>query len=124
RGTALADSEAFAGFPTTGGLPNFALFGLFHEAVELDERLANHVEPLALTLGSGEFVIPEEKTPPWAGQVDVSASRSTNYLMNVFESRVGTGRLFACGFDLLSGKPEADYLLDAFLKYVESPHFA
>jgi hypothetical protein len=124
RGTAPADSEAFAGFPTTGGMPNFALFGLFHEAVELDERLANHVEPLALTLGAGEFVIPAENTPPWAGQIDVSASRSTNYLMDVFESRVGAGRVFACGFDLMSGKPEADYLLCAFLKYVESPKFA
>jgi hypothetical protein len=123
RGTALADSEAFAGFPAAGGLPSLALFRLFHEAVELDERLATHIEPLALTLGSGEFVIPAEKTPPWAGQVDVSASRSTNYLLNVFQCRVGAGRLFASGFDVLSGNPEADYLLDAFLKYVESPGF-
>ncbi|MGH9328612.1 MAG: glycoside hydrolase family 2 protein [Terriglobia bacterium] len=123
RGTALADSEAFGSFPTDGGLPNPALFRLFHEAVELNERLANRFEPLALTLGSGPFVIPVEKTPPWSGQVDVSASRGTSYLMNVFETRVGSGRLLASGFDVMSGKPEADYMLDTFLKYVGSPQF-
>ena len=123
RGTALADTEAFAGFPTEGGMPSLALFGLFHEAVLLDDKLTNHVEPLALTLGAGPYVVPAEKTPPWSGQDDVSASRSASYLMNVFQTRVGTGRLFASGFDVLSGKPEANYMLDAFLKYVGSPHF-
>ena len=123
RGSALADSEAFAGFPADGGLPNFAIFRLFREAVELDEKLADHVEPLALTFGVGESIIPVEKTPPWAGQDDAADSRSTNYLMNVFQSRVGAGRLLASGFDVLSGKPEANCLLDAFLKYAESPHF-
>jgi beta-galactosidase len=123
RGTALADSEAFGMFPVEGGRPNFALFRLFHEAVEMDEKLANHAEPLVLTLGSGPYVIPPEKRPPWAGQVDVGASQASDYLLNVFQTRVGTGRLLASGFDLPSGKPEADYLLDSFLKYVESSSF-
>lgn len=121
-GTALADSDAFAGFPAEGGMPSPA-FRLFHEAVELEERLANRVETLALTLGSGKYVICALKTPPWSGQVDVSASRASNYLMNVFQTRVGTGRLLASGFDVLSVKAEANYLLDAYLKYVGSPSF-
>lgn len=123
RGTALADSGAFGGFPGEGGMTSPALFCLFREAVELDEKLANRVEALALTLGSGKYVISALKTPPWSGQVDVSASRESNYLMNVFQTRVGTGRLLASGFNVLSGKPEANYLLDAYLKYVGSPGF-
>lgn len=123
RGTALAASEAFGDFPVVAGMPNFTLFRLLHEAVPLTGELENHVDPLSITLGAGKFVIPALKMPPWAGQVDVSASQGTSYLVNVFQSRVGTGRLFASGLNLLVDEPEANYLLDTFLKYVESPHF-
>ena len=45
------------------------------------------------------------------------------YSLSVFQTRVGSGRLFATGLDLLSSKPEAEYLLDVFLNYVQSDQF-
>jgi hypothetical protein len=45
------------------------------------------------------------------------------YAVSVFQARVGSGRLFATGLDLLSSKPEAEYLLDHFLQYVQAGQF-
>ncbi|MEO7117123.1 MAG: sugar-binding domain-containing protein [Caldimonas sp.] len=123
RGTALAASEAFGDFPIFNGLPNFAIFRLLHEAVLLTGELKNHVDPLSITLGSGTFIIPPTKRPPWTGQVDVGSSLNTKYLVNIFQANVGNGRLLASGFNLLGNEPEADYLLDTFLRYMESPSF-
>ena len=99
RGTALANSPAFGDFPSEEGLPSFAIFRVFRDAVALKGKLADHVDPLMITLGLD------------------------GYSVSVFEARVGPGRLFASGLDLLSGKPEARYLLDQFVKYVESTRF-
>jgi hypothetical protein len=99
RGTAMASSPAFGEFPTVGGLPSFAIFQIFRDATLMKDRLENRVEPLMVTIGKD------------------------GYLTSVFQSRVGAGRLFAVGLDLLSDKPEANYLLDQFLKYLYSNRF-
>jgi hypothetical protein len=99
RGTAMADSPAFGSFPTEGGMPSFAIFRIIGEAALLKENWVNHVDPLMVTL-----------------------SRD-GYSMSVFQCRVGSGKLFASGLDLLSGKPEGSYLLDQFIKYVQSDQF-
>ena len=46
------------------------------------------------------------------------------YSVSVFEARVGSGRLFATGLNLLSGSPEGSYLLDQFVTYTRSHDFA
>ncbi len=99
RGTAIVSSEAFGDFPVEEGLPSFAIFRIFHGTALIEERLANHIDPLMLTTGVG------------------------GYSSSVFQTRVGSGRLLATGLDLLSSKPEAQYLLDQFLKYVQSSYF-
>jgi hypothetical protein len=99
RGTAMAESTAFGDFPTEGGMPSFAIFRIFHDAVLLQGSMLNHVDPLMVTL-----------------------SRAA-YSMSVFQTRVGTGKLFATGLDLSSGRPEGRYLLDQFVRYVESDRF-
>jgi len=52
----------------------------------------------------------------------VTLSRAA-YSMSVFQTRVGTGKLFATGLDLSSGRPEGPYLLDQFARYIESDRF-
>ena len=99
RGTAMAESQAFGDFPAEGGMPSFAIFRILHDTVLLQGRLLNHVDPLMVTLSRG------------------------NYSMSVFQTRVGTGKLFATGLDLSSGRPEGPYLLDQFARYVESDRF-
>jgi hypothetical protein len=123
RGTGLASSPAFGSFPLENGLPNLALFRLLHEAVAVEGEFGGRLEPLAVTIGSGKVLIPVLKFPPWAGQVDVSSSHDSRYLANIFQTRVGAGRLFACGFQLLGNEPEAMYLLDMILQYVQSSQF-
>jgi hypothetical protein len=46
------------------------------------------------------------------------------YSVSVFETRVGSGRLFATGLNLLSGSPEGSHLLDQFVAYTRSNDFA
>jgi hypothetical protein len=99
RGTAAASSSAFGDFPIEDGMPSFAIFRIFRDTVCIREELANHVDPLMLTIGKD------------------------GYAVSVFQARVGSGRLFATGLDLLSSKPEAQYLLDHFLQYVQSDQF-
>ena len=45
------------------------------------------------------------------------------YLIHVFQAKAGKGKLLASGLDLLSDKPEAAYLLDQFIQYVQSDRF-
>jgi hypothetical protein len=99
RGTAIASSPAFGDFPNESGMPSFAIFRIFHDAVLLAGGLENHVDPLVVTMGKD------------------------GYLLSVFQSRVGPGRLFASGLDLLSFEPEGTYLLDEFLNYMQSDQF-
>jgi hypothetical protein len=99
RGTAVAPSKAFGDFPDEGGMPSFAIFRIFNDAVLLAGGFENHVDPLVITLGKD------------------------GYSLSVFQARVGSGRLFASGLDLLSFKPEGAYLLDEFLKYMQSDQF-
>ncbi len=99
RGTAMAESPAFGDFPGEEGMPSFAIFRIFHDAVLLQGGLANHVDPLMVTLSRG------------------------GYSMSVFQARLGSGELLATGLDLLSGKPEGSYLLDQFTRYVQSDRF-
>ncbi len=99
RGTAMANSPAFGSFPAKGGMPSFAIFRIIHDAMLLKGRLVNHVDPLMVTLSRG------------------------GYSMSVFQCRVGRGKLFASGLDLLSNEPEGAYLLDQFFKYVQSDQF-
>lgn len=99
RGTAIISSKAFGDFPIEGGMPSFAIFRIFRDAVLMKNGLENHVDPLMVTVGKD------------------------GYSLSVFQTRVGSGRLFATGLDLLSSKPEAGYLLDVFLKYAQSGQF-
>ena len=96
---AMTESPAFGNFPAEGGMPSFAIFRIMHDAVLLQDRLVNHVDPLLVTLSRG------------------------GYSMSVFQARVGSGKLFATGLDLLAGKPEGAYLLDQFVRYVLSDRF-
>jgi beta-galactosidase len=100
RGTAMAASKAFGDFPSKDGVPSFAMFGLIHDAVLLQGQLVNRIEPLMVTLSK------------------------LGYSLSVFETRIGSGRLFATGLDLLSGGPEASYLLDQFVSYCGSHDFS
>ena len=49
--------------------------------------------------------------------------RSPDFLIYAFQARVGKGKLLATGLDLLSGAPEAEYLLEQFIKYAGSERF-
>ena len=100
RGTAMADSKVFGEFPAKDGVPSFAMFSLMHDAVLLQGALVNNIEPLMATLSK------------------------LGYSVSVFETRVGSGRLFATGLNLLSGSPEGSYLLDQFVAYTRSHDFA
>jgi hypothetical protein len=99
RGTAMAESKAFGDFPGKDGLPSFAIFGLLHDAVLLQGPLVNHIDPLMVTLSK------------------------RGYSVSVFETRVGSGRLFATGLNLLSGTPGGTYLLDQFVSYSRTRDF-
>ncbi len=99
RGTATAGSPAFGSFPADEGMPSFSIFRIIHDAVPLKGNLINHVDPLMVTLSQ------------------------EGYSASVFQCQVGSGRLFASGLDLLSGKPEGGYLLDQFIRYVQSEQF-
>jgi hypothetical protein len=41
----------------------------------------------------------------------------------VFQAKAGRGKLLAAGLNLLSGQPEAEWLLDQFIRYARSPQF-
>lgn len=99
RGTALATSAAFSGFPAPGGFLSLGLFRTFRDAAPLNGKLENHVDPLMITIGKN------------------------SYLTSVFQANVGSGKLFATGLYVLSEKPEARYLLDRFIEYVQSSQF-
>lgn len=100
RGRAMAASKAFADFPSKGGVPSFAMFGLIHDAVLLHGQLVNRIDPLIVTRSK------------------------LGYSVSVFETRIGSGRLFATGLDLLSGSPEGSYFLDQFVSYRRSHDFS
>lgn len=123
RGTGFASSPAFGSFPLENGLPNLAVFRLLHEAVTLEGEFSGKIEPLSITIGSGRVIIPVLKFPPWAGQVDVSSSHDLMYFANLFETKVGNGKLLASGLQLLGDEPEAQYLLDMMLQYAQSAKF-
>ncbi len=46
-----------------------------------------------------------------------------DYLIHVFQTKAGKGKLLASGLKLLSADPEAAYLLDQFVRYARSPEF-
>jgi len=97
-GTAVARHPAFGDFPHDGYL-NELFFRLISHAVPLGDGGYEHVEPLMVGRGN------------------------LGYLLHVFEAKAGRGKLFASGLNLLSGTPEADYLLDQFIQYVRSDRF-
>jgi hypothetical protein len=83
----------------SGGLPSFVILRIFHDAVFLQGRRVNHVDPLMSMLSHGACS------------------------MNAFQTRVGTGKLLAIGLDLSSGKPERPYLFVQSSRYVQSDRF-
>ena len=96
-GTAVIDHPAWGVFPRQGYM-NRLFFGIVSEAVQLNGDF-DHVDKLMVGDGS------------WG------------YLIHVFQARAGKGRLFGCGLDLLSERPEAMYLLDQFMRYAASKDF-
>jgi hypothetical protein len=48
---------------------------------------------------------------------------STGYLLHVFQAKAGRGKLLASGLKLLGTEPEAEFLLDQFIRYARSPQF-
>lgn len=88
------------GDPKEDGVPSFAIFNLLQDGILLQGPLINRIEPLMVTLSK------------------------FGYSVSVFEARVGSGRLFATGLNLLSGSPEGSYLLDQFVTYTRSHDFA
>jgi beta-galactosidase len=97
-GTAIARHPAFGDFPHDGCL-NELWFRLVHRTVNPVEPAWHQVEPLMVGRGSA------------------------GYLVHVLQAKAGRGKLFASGLSLLSDRPEAEYLLDQFIRYAGSPQF-
>lgn len=97
-GTAIARHAAFGDFPHDGYLDE-GWFRLVGNTLRLSDGGYEGVEPLMVGHGS------------------------LGYLVHVFEARADRGRLLGSGLNLLSGKPEANYLLDRFVRYVRSEQF-
>ena len=97
-GTAIARHPAFGGFPHDGYL-NELLFRILGNTVKAGQPSFQSVEPLMV--GSGQL----------------------GYLVHVFQAKAGMGKVLGSGLYLLSDKPEAAWLLDEFIKYVQSDRF-
>jgi len=97
-GTAIASHPAFGDFPHDGYV-NELWFRLVDRTVSAPDTTWPAVEPLMVGRGSA------------------------GYLFHVFQARVGRGKLLASGLNLLSDQPEAQYLLDQFIRYAGSPAF-
>jgi beta-galactosidase len=97
-GTAIARHPAFGDFPHEGYLDEL-WFRLAGRAVRASDDALHRVEPLMVGRGSA------------------------GYLLHVFQARAGRGKLLASGLKLLSAEPEAEFLLDQFIRYARSPQF-
>jgi beta-galactosidase len=97
-GTAIARHPAFGDFPHDGCL-NELWFRLVHRTVSPADGAWHQVEPLMVGRGGA------------------------GYLVHVFQAQAGHGKLLASGLNLLSDNPEAEYLLDQFIRYARSPQF-
>jgi hypothetical protein len=97
-GTAIAREAAFGDFPQQGYL-NELFFRLVRTTIKAGSPGLKTVEPLMV--GHGR----------------------EGYLIHVFQTRAGRGKLLASGLDLLADKPEAAWLLDQFINYVRSERF-
>ncbi len=97
-GTAVARHPAFGDFPHDGYL-NELLFPILGCAVKAGQPSFKSVEPLMV--GAGQW----------------------GYLLHVFQARAGPGKVLGSGLDLLSDRPEAAWLLDQFIRYVQSDRF-
>jgi hypothetical protein len=74
-------------------------FRLPGRTVSLPDEALRHVEPLMVGRGSA------------------------GYLLHVFQAKAGRGKLLASGLKLLGTEPEAEFLLDQFIRYARSPQF-
>ena len=97
-GTAIARHPAFGDFPHEGYLDEL-WFRLAGHAVRATDEGLHHVEPLMVGRGSA------------------------GYVLHVFQARAGHGKLLASGLKLLTAEPEAESLLDQFIRYARSPQF-
>jgi hypothetical protein len=97
-GTAVARHPAFGGFPHEGYL-NELLFPILGSTVKAGHPSFRSVEPLMVS----------------AGQL--------GYLIHVFQAKAGRGKVLGSGLHLLSDRPEAAWLLDEFIQYVQSDRF-
>ena len=96
-GTALLPHPSWGDFPHDE-LLSPVMFRLLDRAVQR-KGVFEEVEPLMI--GQGRY----------------------GYLISAFQTRVGQGRLLATGLDVLSGLPEADFLLGEYVEYVQSRQF-
>jgi beta-galactosidase len=97
-GTAIARHPAFGDFPHDTYL-NELWFRLVDRTVSASDEALHQVEPLMVGRGSA------------------------GCLLHVFQARAGHGKLLASGLKLLSAQPEAQYLLDQFIRYARSSQF-
>ena len=98
-GTAIAPHHpAFGDFPNEGYMDEL-WFRLLGRTVSLPNEALRRVELLMVGRGSA------------------------GYLLHVFQAKAGRGRLLASGLKLLGPEPEAEHLLDQFVRYARSPQF-
>jgi hypothetical protein len=98
-GTAIAPHHpAFGDFPHAGYMDEL-WFRLLGRTVSLPDQALRQVEPLMVGRGSA------------------------GYLLHVFQAKAGRGKLLASGLKLLGTEPEAEFLLDQFIRYARSPQF-
>ena len=115
-GTAVADHRVFGDFPHDGHL-NYLFFRLLKNTAMCRDEMYRDVEKLMVTVGN--LNLKSDKRP----QIQAYSDWAGDYLAHVFQTRAGKGKLLACGLDVLSGHPEAAYLLNEFIDYVRSPWF-
>jgi hypothetical protein len=85
------------------------MFEVAKSALMWQDGLRN-VEPLMVGSGGGGTTYQDLACPP-------------NYFIYGFQARVGSGKLLLSGFSLMADRPESIYLLDEFIRYVQSDVF-
>jgi hypothetical protein len=112
-GIVLEEHAALGSFPHTG-MADWQVSRLVNEAVSAPEDAFSD-SPSVEALVYGLTLL-------YAGDASNSV-KGPELLLHVFQTCVGSGKLLACGLNLLQDLPEAGYLLDQFIRYAISDKF-